>query len=469
MTKRVMDKIDRTITGAARQFLGLPSSAPNSMATLEAGLPTAEELLNRCRYQLFYALLLSVHRSAPGPSLFHALLRQNLFRHNEGELNSWLHCTYAAMYKLGEQGAIIPMTLLTSQIAPDAKVFGQSVVDVLRRQSARSLGLSNAITMSNQRPTASAAPHQHYHELSFSLSDPTFFRGLSAFATSLSWRGQRGHGNSLSLVNVRVPRRLIAALATLRLGALALRVSPLAPTSWLLSTPPTRRAKHGHKAPLDAKACKARDDLKDDWRSACHGTQCPLCRQTADPWHVLIECPDPFVVTARRALWAAATRFLPVLIESILENSRGFECSSALRGLASSLIPMLGGLDWAAPDNSFLLYRLSIAMPWPAFNVPPDPPSVTHMLGLMLSHALLPTDKVRRIYNVWVPWAAAIATDTIAAWSSRVDSHSGYPPLGYGRVRLRLSAPLPGGGSLGPVWVPYLIPEAEEPQSPMSE
>ena len=117
-------------------------------------------------------------------------------------------------------------------------------------------------------------------------------------------------------------------------------------------------------------------------------------------------------------------------------------------------MPLARALDWSSPANSFLLYRLCTAMPYSSFNVPPGPPSATLLLGRTLDATLLPSNCVRRIYNSWVPWAAANTISMVKPWTQAVDALGGYFLPGIGRCLFRTEALQ----SQPPRYAPFIIP-----------
>lgn len=434
LTAKTMAAIDKTIRITARTFLQLPYGSPTWLAMLESGLPSARELLYRARYQFFFSMLLTPHKAAPAPSLFRALILQHhLFRlPRDPATSSWAHDTFASFMEGVERGAALPPTGRLSQIAPHSRVFSQRLAHVeLLGQTAP---LRSAVTLSSQRPPASAAPKQHFLDTHLNLSAPLSLRGSSGNATPLSWTGGRGSGHPLTLTSNLIPRSHIAMLAIVRLGAAGLHYKPLAPTSWLFSetTSPSQ------------------------WRAGSHGTHCPFCAPLviADPWHILLECTHPAVVASRVELYAAASRFLPHLLTRIEAAARGFQCENAVRHLTGACMPLARALDWSSPANSFLLYRLCTAMPYSSFNVPPGPPSATLLLGQTLDVTLLPSNCVRRIYNSWVPWAAANTISMVKPWTQAVDALGGYFLPGIGRCLFRTEALQ----SQPPRYAPFIIP-----------
>ena len=419
VTAAVMHEIDATIKAAAREFLGLPYGAPSMLIMLESGLPTARELLVRARYQLLYALALTPHVTAPGPSLLRALMQQDLFHTLRTPLASWAHETAALFSLEASRGVVFPNTTHRSHASTHSGAVARQSGYAALQEAAIAAGLSAHVTMSDQRPSASATPKQHFYELCFSFSTPPSALGLSSKTTSLSCHAPSSAGCSLSLVSQRCNPGHISALANARLGALSLHLEPLAPASWLL--------------PQDASPA-ARS-------SAARGTQCPFCPgRGADVWHILNDCDHPEVTAARKELHARAATYLPILASRISAAADDYQCGKEVEGLAKACKKALLDLDLSIGSSAFLLFRLCMALPWPAHCVPPGAPSPISLFGELFDAAIVPPDRLRYIYNSWTPWAALNTLTMVQTWSSAVDALSGWPPLGYRRARLTSEA-----------------------------
>jgi hypothetical protein len=412
ITTDVLDRIDSTIHQAARSFLGLHRAAPTMLAMLETGLPTARELLHRARYQLYEALRCTPFKEAPAPSLFRALSPLPLYGTIGTPTESWVHSTRMLFQKAVSAGAVMPVTLRRAQAAPNSTVAARSVaVTDLQAEVARG-GYSTNVTRSDQRP-APGPPTQHFIDLGFGFTAPAGALGLNKLATPLSVRLPGGDGCGLSLISKPISRELISLLAMARLGALALHLPPMAPMSWLLP--------EGASAEL--------------WRASSHGSFCPFCPSlVADTWHILNVCTHPKVVRAREKLRAQTSAYVPQLIYHIDRAALGYACSDAVHHLAGRCAT---AFDWGTPTDHFILFRLCLMLPWPASCVPPGELSFASLFGELMDATVLPTNRLRRIYNSWAPWAGARTRSIVGVWARAVDALTGFPPRGYGRLLLR--------------------------------
>ena len=61
-------------------------------------------------------------------------------------------------------------------------------------------------------------------------------------------------------------------------------------------------------------------------------------------------------------------------------------------------------------------------------------------LWQLLDATSVPSNRLRRIYNSWGPWGATRIQTIVGVWATAVDDLTGFPPPGYGRVRVRTKA-----------------------------
>jgi len=413
----VMAEIDSTIKIAARAFMRLPGSAPTMLAMLESGFPSARELMIRARYQLLYALVLTPHTQAPAACLLRALMQQHLYHTIGTPVASWLHTTAVLLSREVSSGAALPPTTRRAQVSADSRVFGRQVARSALLEEARRHRLSTTITMSNQRPPPTT-PSQHFWDLFFSGTTPASALGAFSLATKLSLRLPRAGGLGLSLVSVVLKSEYLTLLSRARLGPLALHLSPLAPTSWLL---PERAS-------------------PDQWRDACHGVVCPLCHRNmlADPFHVITECDFPPVAAARDRLRANVSTFVPILLSRISSAAEHFKCGALVEDLANRAARAFE--ETPPTSHNFLLFRLCLVLPWPAHCVSAGEHPFILLLAQLMDATTIPMDRLRSIYNIWVPWAAATTRAIMRVWATAVDSLTGWPPPGYWRLKLTSAA-----------------------------
>ena len=91
-------------------------------------------------------------------------------------------------------------------------------------------------------------------------------------------------------------------------------------------------------------------------------------------------------------------------------------------------------------SHNFLLFRLCLVLPWPAHCVAAGEPPFISLFAQLMDAATIPADRLRSIYNIWVPWAASTTRAIMRVWAAAVDSLTGWPPPGYGRLKLTSAA-----------------------------
>jgi hypothetical protein len=217
----------------------------------------------------------------------------------------------------------------------------------------------------------------------------------------MSYCGVGGSGAGLSLTTVDVPACGTAAMARLRLGAIALRLPPWAPAGWVV--PPGAPA--------------------EEYSEAARGRECGLCgsHAPATPFHVLRECTHAPVVAARADVDSQAAEFIGVLADTVARAARRFDRQGHVGEAARGVLDARAG---GAPLSDFLVFHLLLVAPWHEECVEPGA-SLDRAVGRLFDTAVVPNQAIHSAYNLWVPWAARRATYILGTWSRAVEEQGG--------------------------------------------
>ncbi len=165
---------------------------------------------------------------------------------------------------------------------------------------------------------------------------PYSLRSYPRTATPLSVKGPNGSGSILAITNTKLPVTTLSYMTRMWLGRPGLYTSPIAPAGKglrdVLARTPTEernaaisRWKHDVSAPVQCHRCNGKEE---------------------DPFHVLTECTQPEVVTARRS---ALTSLTPLLQLILIKG-----CAEVLRSLKLHLNQAKATLEivLGSPANS---------------------------------------------------------------------------------------------------------------------
>ena len=185
-----------------------------------------------------------------------------------------------------------------------------------------------------------------------------------------------------------------------RLGGCSLYYEPLGPTSWAPSGDAALPANYFH--------------------DIARGSQCPLCKgPTADPFHIVCECPHPAVAAERARLCSSAAQYIPVLASHIYSANpapQSRDLDTAVIGARRAAPP-----DWRSPQGRSLLFRLVMVLPWPAASVVDGDPLAT-ALGSLMDLTVVRNNRLHPIADSWVSWGGKRLISICGVWAGAVDS-----------------------------------------------
>ena len=399
---------------------GLPPSTPTVFLTVESAIPSATFLLTRALLTHFLSASTTLHTTAPAASI---LLSQLFSVAQTGSLaplppTSWLATTLSYMNSfatdLGPWATIPSILHQPNTFTPTpnsatlaALVYARQLNWLLLLREAAEAKVTFNVTLLSQTPTTNAGSKQFYTDTAL-LGGHHALAGLAtnARATPLSTIAPGGAGVLIPQVT-RPPTnpRLIFTLLAHRLGPCALHYIN-GPVKWLV------KKRVGPEGLTYSKISR--------------GSQCPFCpAHTASALHIITECCHPQVVDARRTLTTAATAYLPTLAGHIV--SAGWD------GIAPAPFPTQVALnllrqtptappDWTTPTGRNFLYRLVMALPWPAAAV--DDPTAAHCraLGYLMDSTIVRNSRRHRLANSWVLWGAKSLRRMLTTWSAAVDA-----------------------------------------------
>ena len=395
-----LEALDVVLRSAARRILRLPSSAPKEVVLAMAGLPSALYLLTAARAGLWLYLTNTPYTGSPAVKVFQATVGDPPpADYRRGSDHSWAACTKAFFEHWAREGVPWPGTPSRSLAAAAAAAYARRVC-ALQARLACPPQAGPGIVLARRQPAdptpalAVAALHLGYHYPLGLLMDCTR-------PTPMSFTGVGGSGAALALTTGRVPACGTPGLAALRLGAVALRRPPWAPSQWAIP----------QKASPEA------------FGEAARGRACPLCGShlPATPFHVLRECEHEEVAKARREVDGEARTLLAALADSIQRAARPFNHAYAVSDAARAA---QGALSKDALLSDFVMFHLLLAVPWHA-GCADASASVELAFGRLFDAAVVPNQAIHGVYNLWVPWAARRVTRVIGVWSREVQAKAG--------------------------------------------
>ena len=137
---------------------------------------------------------------------------------------------------------------------------------------------------------------------------------------------------------------------------------------------------------------------------------CVLCHGAhEDPWHLVCECAHPGVAAARATLRASAPTALCAIFNAIAAAHVGGPPDTVAARLAECAALCLS-LDWDSLEGRFVLYRLVLALPFPASAAAADH-AVVRALGALFDSVVLPPSRLRGVATAWLQWASRWAAD----------------------------------------------------------
>ena len=155
---------------------------------------------------------------------------------------------------------------------------------------------------------------------------------------------------------------------------------------------------------------------------------CPNCgHHIADPYHVLVECRHPAVVTARSETLA----LLPARLEQLvlhallprhtlqrLDFLARFEEIGRLQKIASDVASLASVTDWQSPDGRFALFHLLAVATWPISSVRREDLYLSRSLAAVFSSCEVKNHHARPLANFWAGWAGSSIIGIFKSWNA---------------------------------------------------
>jgi hypothetical protein len=279
------------------------------------------------------------------------------------------------------------------------------------------------------RPGRTALETASYLYGGYTQSVSGYELGFWPGITSISFHGPGCSGGVISLVSHFVPNKYLRVLQLMKLGRMGLFMYPLLPSHLRYRGSTTGGT-------VDNTTYFQR------WRVLAYGHgQCMVCNRPGllNPWHVLLECSNAAVSTAR----LGALRTLPALIRLLciqytkarlrsppaLQGRDPGVCISPACPTAAELERRAEAMDWQSDDGQFCLFFLLLAHTWDTWRVREVPfvrdaigvPSLDSPLCVLLADMFESTRAQNHYLRIashrWVMWAGKWVFAMCSAWS----------------------------------------------------
>jgi len=240
-------------------------------------------------------------------------------------------------------------------------------------------------------------------------------------------RGPGGRGNITALVTTWLGSDTHYAIGCLRKGRAALFHHPLAPKDWLYDGFLNQEEELVPTTPKVDATTRAQQL----WRRKMHtDTLCTLCSKAhpqfmhEDPYHVLVECQHPDVVTERAKMLSNLPTFLESAAQLALRSTVPIEYGNRDELLtlkadqqAASIHNLAKQTDWHGADGAYVLFHMLLVATWsPTVCSESDHP-LSHAIGRIWSSVNEPAHKLRNLANFWTRWAGTNAISMHEAWA----------------------------------------------------
>lgn len=407
-------RVDRATFLAARGILRLFRRTPTCVLLTESGLPSATFLIVRARVNLALSLLHAAEQDVPAVRLFHSLAKETGPGLLTGRAPSWVHRTTQMICYFESLGVPPPVAQSRYQINSVSNSYARACALAALRVAEAAAG-TVLVAPSTARPTRSAKARQHAADAYLSYGSTAAKLGPAGPATPLSALGPSCSGALLRLATRQSLNSgacsAISMLARARLGAASLTMPPYSPRDWLLDPD----SEHGVAAP-------------GDYEDSARGRPCPLCfsNYSADPWHLLNECPHPAVSGAaarcRRRLAAHVSVLCKLAVDA--QKPYGAPATAAARVAQADVSAAVPLVDWSSADGAFLFFRLVLVLPFPAAVTDgrADACPLTSALGRLFDAVCVRDGDLRELANYWVDWSRRSYDHVATAWRDAVDA-----------------------------------------------
>ena len=434
-------RIDVKIKMATQQGLRRPFKSrvyPSSATWMDSRSPSATSILMRDRARLLLSLQLS---PLAGKELAPQLLRvfaaeaADLARARSVHSGKYRNVTTSwysrTLFLLSKNTAVLNVGLPVAagylDVSRAASVYGRAVA--FREWQASALRARPPGWTALQPPPGGNILTHLASTLNTYIDAAEL--GNRAQSTPLSRRGPMCSGNLYSLLDRVIGEEAQAAIQGASIGRRAFFHYPLAPTHWRGIRGENQQAFEAMNHPGPCHLCQAA------------GATTPLSE-----FHLIAECPHPFVVAQRDIIIAGARRktvdILRAAVCARYYSSRTLDSPPEPPGidaLAAICQALANQADFTSDYGKFLLYRLVTASPWgrndAAITVNIAAVNLTARLvvslGLQFDNTNVDNRYARLVSRSWYPWAATSYMQLARRWTTMVQNlalerHPQVPP-----------------------------------------
>ena len=412
---------------AIRIALRLKPSSPSSLAWAEGRAPRGEAIMARERHRFATKMRSSPFRDSDiAPRIFRALSPSFVPGRNISHTTcSLTHRILQLELNYSVRGIPAPGSSFLHR-SRDAASYGRRIglFHWLEEGRAESAGIAPAADYLRPPPGPPIAVASYLNN--FYDADPVD-AGPNKYTTPLHVRGPGCCGAILAQVNRLSSIQSLQAFAGVRAGMSGMFSAPLAA--------PGRRnedyAAAAKRAPdsCGSKGARVKAARKRHLTDSLHcNDPCPNCgHHIADPYHVLVECRHPAVVTARSETLA----LLPARLEQLvlhallprhtlqrLEFLARFEEIGRLQKIASDVASLASVTDWQSPDGRFALFHLLAVATWPISSVRREDLYLSRSLAAVFSSCEVKNHHARPLANFWAGWAGSSIIGIFKSWNA---------------------------------------------------
>ena len=409
---------------AVRAALRFGDASSCSLLWAEGRAPRGEAIMARERHRFATKMRTTPLRSTDiAPRIFHALAQSFVAGVNISNRQcSLTHRLLQLELNYAARGVPAPISSFLDR-SRDAAAYGRRVglAHWIAEGLLESVQLVDPLRPPAGPPTAVAAYFNNSYAVDLASA------GANKFTTSLDVRGPGCCGAILAQVNNLHSLHSLEVFAAVRSGTSGMYSAPLAA--------PGRRAADyvaAAKAAPDTSGSKgarvkaARDRHRQD--SLHCGAACPNCgNDTADPYHVLVECGNPTVAAARARTIATLPRQIKQLavhallpypkLKWLTYHGRVAEIDR-LRKVASDIAALAELTDWQSADGRFTLFHLLAVATWPLRAVSRVDLHLSRSLAAVFTACEIKNHHVRPLANFWAGWAGRETMSIFKSWNA---------------------------------------------------
>jgi hypothetical protein len=441
--KGAADVLDAVSLRAARKALRLSDRngdmACNAIVWGESRLPRGAAILARERTRFALKMRLSPFAASDiAPRIFRALSAsvdndQLPLSHNAKSITHRIILLERAASRDGSVPAALLQQTTYRDIAKTAAIVSRRVgVHLWRDEACAALAAKPLPPAADVlRPPSSESGVAAY--LNDFYRTPLSAVGSNKYTTVLAVRGPGCCGGLLSQVsrmdNIACKLR---ALAAVRRGRKGMFDAPLAVPGRTFAECMEAATTDAREFGLDAfegERSRARR-LGDERRmESSLRIPCSICNEhVEDPYHVLVECPEPATVAARAVFQQGVPEHverivrllvLPRHVVDRLSFRHDFYELNRREELVQQIRKLADDTDWSSADGRFVLFHLLAVATWTHRPCRADMPLSRALAGVFESNTFeLKNHHVRPLVNGWANWGAAGVLDIFAAWNA---------------------------------------------------